>query len=620
MSLANGLNSTQLFDAIQAALDDYRSNAQSNSQQFAQNGNLAGMLESGIQSAFQFPIFNSGTNLIGTQKANQWRDYYKKKRAEGIDPNKIMQEGEYSGTEQFMKENPLTSDLGKYLGDPGNSSQSTGPTKQEYDQAMEQKKQQDKLLYNTSIDTGNQIIENAGSLGTYSGIGTALGTAIGSSIGGKAGAVAGNSIKGLGNIFDASKNLKSINDATNAATNAAKEAGESFNGLKGAGLAKGANIAAIGGAVAGIADSFLGERAEYSGDKGNVTKTLDTVYDGISDAAMSFGPIGMIVGGAMKGADLLGDVMGKLGGGTDGMTTQDAILGSSFFSWNIGLINGFGGSTTDTIKRDEDSFAQVGSSYSGTSNMVDDAVTKSGKKYGLFSKHQFNKAQQLIQESKRQQDIMSNIANTARDRFAIQDSMSSVNKNRYQYQLQGGYNQSSVRAAKEGMQFKTTIAELSIDEYINPSNVRELSIDDLFIEEFKEGGIIKEIEIPDTLIEIDFESYLIPEFQKGGSFNIIPEGALHARLHHMDNADNLTKKGIPVVSEDKDGELEQQAEIEREEIIFRLEVTQKIESLYRKYNSEEYTQKEKDQFAIEVGKLLVYEILNNTIDHTNNLI
>jgi hypothetical protein len=30
--------------------------------------------------------------------------------------------------------------------------------------------------------------------------------------------------------------------------------------------------------------------------------------------------------------------------------------------------------------------------------------------------------------------------------------------------------------------------------------------------------------------------------------NVIPEGSLHARLHHMENAEGLTKKGIPVVT------------------------------------------------------------------------
>lgn len=116
------------------------------------------------------------------------------------------------------------------------------------------------------------------------------------------------------------------------------------------------------------------------------------------------------------------------------------------------------------------------------------------------------------------------------------------------------------------------------------------------------------------------------KFQKGGKTeqekdsqvtettqkNIIPEGALHAHKHHMENADNLTKKGIPVV--DNDGE--QQAEIEKNEIIFTLEVTKRLEELYSKYQDSEYSQKEKDEAAIEAGKLLVEEILFNTEDRT----
>jgi hypothetical protein len=42
----------------------------------------------------------------------------------------------------------------------------------------------------------------------------------------------------------------------------------------------------------------------------------------------------------------------------------------------------------------------------------------------------------------------------------------------------------------------------------------------------------------------------IQKFKEGGSFNIIPEGALHARKNNME-VENITKKGIPVV--DKDG-------------------------------------------------------------------
>lgn len=122
----------------------------------------------------------------------------------------------------------------------------------------------------------------------------------------------------------------------------------------------------------------------------------------------------------------------------------------------------------------------------------------------------------------------------------------------------------------------------------------------------------------------NLENYIfnnqVDSFKEGGSFNVIPEGALHARLHHMEDDENITKKGIPVVSEDENGNIEQQAEVERGEIIFRLEVTKKLEELLKKYSNDDYTQKEKDEFAIEAGKLLTDEILNNTIDNTNSLI
>ena len=99
-------------------------------------------------------------------------------------------------------------------------------------------------------------------------------------------------------------------------------------------------------------------------------------------------------------------------------------------------------------------------------------------------------------------------------------------------------------------------------------------------------------------------------FKEGGQMNVIPDGNLHARLHHMENAEGLTKKGVPVV----DNEGNQQAEIEKEEIIFIKEVTEKLEELYKKYNSDEYTKKEKEDFAIEAGKLLSKEIIENTDD------
>lgn len=96
-------------------------------------------------------------------------------------------------------------------------------------------------------------------------------------------------------------------------------------------------------------------------------------------------------------------------------------------------------------------------------------------------------------------------------------------------------------------------------------------------------------------------------FKEGGSFNVIPDGALHKNKHHIEDTEGLTQKGIPVVTEGVEGKLVQQAEIEINEIIFRLEVTNKLEELAKEGT---------DEAAIEAGKLLVKEILHNTHDNT----
>ena len=111
-----------------------------------------------------------------------------------------------------------------------------------------------------------------------------------------------------------------------------------------------------------------------------------------------------------------------------------------------------------------------------------------------------------------------------------------------------------------------------------------------FFKFFKDGGKTKE----------ELET---PEIEETNQKNLIPEGALHKNKHHMEHTEGLTQKGIPVI--DNDGE--QQAEIELDEIIFTLEVTKKLEELYKEGT---------DEAAIEAGKLLVKEILFNTDDRT----
>ena len=117
-----------------------------------------------------------------------------------------------------------------------------------------------------------------------------------------------------------------------------------------------------------------------------------------------------------------------------------------------------------------------------------------------------------------------------------------------------------------------------------------------FFKTFKQGGNIKESELV--------------KLEETNQKNVIPEGALHKNKHHIEHTDGLTQKGIPVVDNDGD----QQAEIELDEIIFTLEVTKKLEELHKIFK--EGSNKEKDEAAIEAGKLLVQEILYNTDDRT----
>ena len=102
-------------------------------------------------------------------------------------------------------------------------------------------------------------------------------------------------------------------------------------------------------------------------------------------------------------------------------------------------------------------------------------------------------------------------------------------------------------------------------------------------------------------------------FKQGGQMNVIPEGALHARKNNMEGAgEDFTAKGIPVVGNNG----EQQAEIEKNEVIFTKDLTDFIENNLKKFNSEETSNSEKDEIAIKVGKRLVKELLTNTDDRT----
>lgn len=112
----------------------------------------------------------------------------------------------------------------------------------------------------------------------------------------------------------------------------------------------------------------------------------------------------------------------------------------------------------------------------------------------------------------------------------------------------------------------------------------------------------------------------IDKFKDGGKMNVIPEGALHARKHNLPEeiSEHVTRKGIPVITLEDGDKIIQHAEVEVNEIIFHKKTTDKLEDFFKRFNEAE-TKKEKDKLAIEAGKFLTTEILENTDDNTGLL-
>lgn len=359
-------------------------------------------------------------------------------------------------------------------------------------------------------------------------------------------------------------------------------------------------IAGAATALGDAASAALGPKSEYSGEKGKITQGMDAAYDKLESMAGNIPVYGKFIQAGMMANKLAGKVAGKLGAGTDGMTTQDAILGSSFLQMTpLGLINGAFGKKTKEVNynnwQDEQQRAQLEGGYAGTEDMLAKVAQKANKKYGLFSTSERNSANRQIDKANDTAARLLELADTTETRRLAESSMAQSAAIAYQNSLGGGYQ--DIRIGRIGMKLTTQLnnARRILDIKQNKQT-----------ETFKSGGIL---EPPNFLLQewvpdIKQDNTEVSVFKAGGSLNLIPEGALHARLNKMEGGGkDFTKKGIPVI----DGDGNQQAEIECNEIIFRKEATDKLEALWKDGS---------DEAAIEAGKLLVDEIFNKTEDRT----
>lgn len=487
---------------------------------------------------------------------------------------------------------------------------------------------------------------------------------------------------------------KAVNGLSKSAANMAT--GTAGSTVKpGGGLFSKANIGNTMSKAGGCADmigSFIPKKEQSA-----LTTGLNQGYDAAANMISSVPGVGTIVGGAMKIGGMLSDGLTALGVGTDQMTTTDKILDSKFMKLTpMGLVNAFGAKKADTIYKDNETWEQQGSAYGGSMAKVDDALTKSGKKYGAFSGKARRKANAQIAEAKRQQNLVSDINQEAQDAFAasnysgiglrnelalsggyrnmavgrngmkILDAESQwarevLNKAREVNKLQKGGKVDGITGAAPKITFESWYETVPSDRNDTTSyNLRRAfelapkeeleawrtsSVEDLRngknhlnsvylnpktgIYEFmkaknhptlkyelewynsKDPEAIKFRNAYDLDMSGDYYKYVPKKFAEGGKVNVIPDGALHAHKHHLEDIspeyEQVTSKGIPVVTEEEGGKLKQHAEIERNEIIFRLEVTKKLEELMKDGS---------DDAAIEAGKLLAHEIINNTVDNT----
>lgn len=321
------------------------------------------------------------------------------------------------------------------------------------------------------------------------------------------------------------------------------------------------------GAAASLAGSFI-DRDTTKNPTGYNTQQA------IGDVLLKSGnPYAMAAGVAYKA---LSGIAEATGGNINTINKNQANeLGISkwerFGNNVLGVIPGLGwaASTATTEGQKSHLIDEMSNAYADSVADIDRSQTLGGGKY-LFGR---DKIQSSILEANRRNQQLTNInlTNTMRKKSDYAQDLAQQNLNRYM-----GTNYMDMRMGKQGMKFP------ELDD------IREM---------------IKNRIIPEENIQ---------KFADGGS--ILPQGKLHKELNHITeiNSDlgDLTRKGIPVVTLNEGGEIEQIAEIERDEWTLSKEFTDQIEALW-KDGSEEA--------MIECGKLVCEELLRNTQDSSNIL-
>lgn len=450
-----------------------------------------------------------------------------------------------------------------------------------------------------------------------------------------------------------------INGLTSGLTNSNGVATRMIGGAANSAL-KNVAVGAIAGA-AKAASKSLTTAAIGSGLKAGAKGALSSMGSASGIAGLANAGIQVAFGNQRKAG--WENAVNTIGGIASMIPGVGWGLGAGLAAFN--LIGGLTGKKTIAATgkdwQSRQAQSSVAGGYGGAMEDIADAESREGS-YSGWNSGGRRKANRLIAKTNDWKDTMWDWAQRNDLNDIRSNQMNSINNNQYQTEISGGYdlnNSGRMLVAKEGAKLfdsyksikeytkriksakqgsKLVKEEPKVEEPIIDKELERYYDDPLFStkskynDDFHQGGSWSEDDKTFTPSEFSLFNFTqeqiaealskeFPEasliitdevraFKEGGKvnsrdMNVIPEGALHARLNHMDNED-FTKRGIPVVAKDGD-KLEQTAEIERNEIIFNLSVTNKLEELMKDGSA---------KAALEAGKLLAEEILHNTIDNT----
>lgn len=310
-------------------------------------------------------------------------------------------------------------------------------------------------------------------------------------------------------------------------------------------------------AASGAVDTLT---AGASASLGIKTDAADGVMNAAADVASQFGPWGKVAAIGIKGVNFLS----KLGGEN---------------------VQGFKGDTGSSGFRDftmEDKQQRNGAALLNPLSAITGMFTKSAAAI---------EREKEVEKQKAAFAAAKNLADTQKEQNAARAQRLEDQQIINQQQLSGENGYDAILAKKGA---KLEALRSTVDS--------GFSFDEIFAcKAFMD--IYNQLE--------DVEPQEVSMFLNGGS--VIPDGALHKEKHNLEKIDpelkdNITHKGIPVITKDEDGTIVQHAEVEREEIIIELSLTKKLEKLWKEGTEEA---------MLEAGKLLAEEIMTNTEDNTD---